>query len=52
MKLTGKSEEEMRKELNEELEELEREVSAMKELLKAKPMGGNKKGFKAYNAEG
>jgi ElaB/YqjD/DUF883 family membrane-anchored ribosome-binding protein len=36
MKVTGKSDEEVRKELNEELEELEREVSAMKELLKTK----------------
>ena len=36
-KMTGKSEEELRKEMKQELEELEKEVSAMKELLKTKP---------------
>jgi hypothetical protein len=42
-KMTGKGEEELRMEMKNELEEMEREVSAMKELLKAKPKGGKKK---------
>jgi len=38
-KMTGKSEGELRTEMNNELEEMEREVSAMKEILKAKAKG-------------
>ena len=52
MKMTGKSEEELRKEMNQELEELEREVSALKEVLKTKPTPKAKGGKKAVTTEG
>ena len=52
MKMTGKSEEELRNEMRQELEELEREVSALKELLKTKPTPKAKGGKKKAETEG
>ena len=52
MKMTGKSEEEMRNDMRQELEELEREVSAVKELLKTKPTPKAKGGKKKAETEG
>ena len=51
-KMTGKSEEELRNEMRQELEELEREVSALKELLKTKPTPKAKGGKKKAETEG
>ena len=50
-KMTGKSEEELRDEMRTELEALEREVSALKELLKTKPTPKAKGGKKATEGE-
>ena len=52
MKMTGKSEEEMRNEMRQELVELEREVSAVKELLKTKQTPKAKGGKKKAETEG